>query len=189
MNRWQCGFWDLSHCSVIGTVTQQHGCVYALTHAHTHTHTHTSKHTSRHTHGPHILCMVTACSLLFGCQYCNTALWLNSWPVCVCLQSVCQPCYDVICSSERQTEKSVTLVKSGKIFPAASRFSRSSFWTATFFLLIHTPYHSLICNLLLNEDLHCQLSLLASLSGCHAVAAMTSSQSILVMSHQTGKEE
>lgn len=121
MNRWQCGFWDLSHCSVIGTVTQQHGRVYALTHAHTHT----SKHTSKHTHGPHILCMVTACSLLFGCQYCNTALWLNSWPVSVCLQSVCQPCYDVICSSERQTEKLMTLVKSGKIFPAASPLSLS----------------------------------------------------------------
>lgn len=94
-------------------------------HTRTHAQTHTSKHTSKHTHGPHILCMVTACSLLFGCQYCNTALWLNSWPVSVCLQSVCQPCYDVICSSERQTEKLMTLVKSGKIFPAASPLSLS----------------------------------------------------------------
>lgn len=106
----------------------------------THAHTHTSKHTSKHTHGPHILCMVTACSLLFGCQYCNTALWLNSWPVSVCLQSVCQPCYDVICSSERQTEKLMTLVKSGKIFPAASPLSLSSVRTTTFFLLIHTHH-------------------------------------------------
>lgn len=62
-----------------------------------------------------------------------------------------------------------------------------SVWTTTFFLLLHTPYHSLICNPLLNEDLQCQLSLLASLSGCHAVATMTGSQSILVMSHQTGR--
>lgn len=96
---------------------------------------HTCAHTHLHTDGPHIPCTVTACSLSFGSQYCNTALWLKSWSVCVCLfvclHSVRQLCYDVI----------------WEVFLAASRFSLSSLLTTTSSSTHICTHHSLICHL------------------------------------------
>lgn len=67
------------------------GLISLLCHQHCHPATQkcipSDKHTHTplniRTHGPHILWMVTACSLWEPVN--NAALWVNSWPVCVCV--------------------------------------------------------------------------------------------------------
>lgn len=86
--------------------------VYTLTHMHSHT------PLDIRTHGPHILWMVNACSLLFGSQW---LMLLYEWTadlcvfVCVYLHSVCQLCYDVICFSETMLEKRISFCESLQI--------------------------------------------------------------------------
>lgn len=139
-------------------------------HTLTHTHTHVLTHAQTYTWPPHSLhgnrLQPFIWEPVLSCCFMTEQLTC-SW-MFVCLQS------DVIWSSERATEL-MTLCESVQVSPLPGSFSYQS--------LFSLNHHYLY------RELQSNLSLLASLSGCHTVATMTSSRSILVMCDQTGKEQ